>query len=275
VDLNQHLTLVVGGTGKTGRRVAQRLEQRGLAVRIASRSGAPPFDWEDHRTWAPVLRDVGSVYLAYAPDVAAPGAADAIRRFAELAVACGTRRIVLLSGRGEEQSEPSEQAVRDSGARFTVLRSAFFFQNFSEGLLLDPVKSGELAFPAGSVREPFIDAEDLADVAVAALTDDAHAGRTYELTGPRLMTFAEAVAEIAAASGRGVRYVPVSQQEYAAALAPYLAADEVIFLTELFGRVLDGHNAHLGDGVDRVLRRRPRDFTDYARATASTGVWAP
>lgn len=267
-------TLVLGGTGKTGRRVAQRLARRGAAVRVGSRAGAPPFDWDDEGTWAAALRDVGAVYLTYQPDLAMPGAAAAIRRLAGRAVASGARRIVLLSGRGEDEVLPAEQAVRESGASFTILRAAFFFQNFGEGLFLDAVRSGELAFPAGSVAEPFVDAEDIAEVAAAALTADGHADRTYDLTGPRLLTFAEAVAEIAEAAGREIRYVPVSKQQYAASLAPHLPAEVVTFLADLFERLLDGHNAHLADGVERVLGRPPRDFADYARATARTGAWS-
>jgi uncharacterized protein YbjT (DUF2867 family) len=196
-----------------------------------------------------------------------------LRSLAEGAVKYGVRRIVLLSGRGEEQAEKSERGVRECGAAFTVLRAAWFCQNFSEGHLLEPVLSGEVAFPAGNVAEPFVDVEDIADVAVAALTGDAHAGKTYELTGPRLLTFAEAVGEIAGASGRVVNYVPITTEEYGAALAPYLPAGDVAFLSELFRHVLDGHNAHTTDGVERALGRKPRDFRDYARAAAAAGVW--
>jgi uncharacterized protein YbjT (DUF2867 family) len=98
------MTLVLGGTGKTGRRVVHRLEERGLPVRVGSRSGGPPFDWEDWATWAPALRDVESVYISYYPDIAVPGAVAAVRLFADLAVEAGVRRLVLLSGRGEEEA---------------------------------------------------------------------------------------------------------------------------------------------------------------------------
>ena len=265
--------LVLGGTGKTGRRVAQRLTARGLPVRVASRTGAPPFDWMDRGTWPAVLRDVESVYLAYHPDLAVPGAADNIGHLTRLAVEDGTRRIVLLSGRGEDGVLPSERAVRQCGAAYTILRAAWFCQNFSEGHLLGPVLDGEVAFPAGSVAEPFVDAEDIAEVAVAALTHDAHAGKSYELTGPRLLTFAEATAEIAKAAGRAVRYRPISSEQYAAVLAEHVPLEYATFLTELFAGILDGHNAHLADGVQRVLGRAPRDFTRYAEEAASTGVW--
>jgi uncharacterized protein YbjT (DUF2867 family) len=267
--------LVLGATGKTGRRVLARLTARGVPTRAGSRSAPSRFDWEDRSTWAPALRDVKSVYISYYPDVAAPGAAATVGAFAELAVRSGVPRLVLLSGRGEAEAERAEQAVRASGADVTILRSTWFAQNFSESYWVDMV-SGEVALPAGDTPEPFVDADDLADVAVAALTDDRHIGQLYELTGPRLLTFAEAVAEIATATGREVRYVPVSVQEYAAAAAGQGVPSEVIdLLTYLFGEVLDGRNAHLADGVQRALGREPRDFADYARDAAASGVWDP
>lgn len=268
-------TLVLGGTGKTGRRVAQRLEALGRAVRIGSRTGEPPFDWEDRSTWAPALEGAGSVYLTYYPDIAVPGATDAVRSFAELAVRSGASRLVMLSGRGEAEAERAERAVRDTGAELTVVRSTWFMQNFSEDYLLEAVLAGEVALPAGDVPEPFVDADDIADVAVAALTDDRHIGELYELTGPRPLTFAQAVDEIARATGHEIRYIPVSIDEYAAVAAEQGVPREVIeILSYLFGEVLDGRNSHVVDGVKRALGREPRDFTDYARDAANTGVWS-
>ncbi|WP_218825404.1 NAD(P)H-binding protein [Streptosporangium subroseum] len=270
----QKTTLVLGGTGKTGRRVAERLTAAGLRPRIGSRSSEPPFDWEDQATWALALKGVDAVYLAYQPDLAFPGAVAAVRSFTALAVESGVRQLVLLSGRGEEEAGISEQTVRDSGADWTILRSSWFCQNFSEDYLLEPVLAGVIAFPAGDVAEPFVDVEDIADVAFAALTEDGHSGQLYELTGPRLLTFADAAAEIAAASGREIRYVPVSPEQYAAELTEHgVPAEYATSLLDLFTGVLDGRNAHLTDGVRRALGREPRDFADYARATAATGVW--
>lgn len=272
--MNTKSTLVLGGTGKTGRRVAQRLAASGLPVRVGSRSGEPPFDWEDQATWAAALRDVESAYVSYYPDLAVPGAVATIRSFAELAVENGVRRLVLLAGRGEEGAELSELEVRNSGADWTIVRASWFSQNFSENYLLEPLLSGEVALPAGNVGEPFIDADDIADVAVAALTEDGHSGQIYELTGPRLLTFAEAVGEIARATGREIRFVPVSIEEYAAMLAEFdIPAEFVSLLTYLFTEVLDGRNAHVTDGVRRALGREPRDFSDYARDAAASGVW--
>jgi uncharacterized protein YbjT (DUF2867 family) len=218
---------------------------------------------------------VESVYVSYYPDLAVPGAAEAVGSFADLAVRRGVPRLVLLSGRGEPEAEQAEQAVRDSGAELTILRSAWFSQNFSENFLLDAVLSTEVPVPAGEVPEPFVDADDIADVAVAALTEDGHVGQLYELTGPRALTFVEAVDEISKASGRELRYVPVSIEDYAAAAHEQSVPPEFVeLLTYLFGEVLDGRNAHTTDGVQRALGREPRDFADYARDTAATGVWS-
>jgi uncharacterized protein YbjT (DUF2867 family) len=270
-------TLVLGGTGKTGRRVVERLMGRGIPVRVGSRSGEPPFDWEDEATWAPALRDVESVYVSYYPDLAVPGAVAAVRSFAELAVESGVRRLVLLSGRGEEEAQRAERAVQEAGAEWTILRSSWFSQNFSESYLLEPVLSGEVALPAGDMPEPFVDAEDIADVAVAALTDDRHIGELYELTGPRMLTFAQAIDEIAKATGREIRFTPIPMEAYKAALSevPDLPDEFAWLITYLFSEVLDGRNAQLADGVQRALDRQPRDFGEYAREAAATGVWDP
>jgi uncharacterized protein YbjT (DUF2867 family) len=273
-DSARKATLVLGGPGKTGRRVVQRLQARGIPVRVGSRSGEPPFDWEKPATWARALAGVEAVYVSYYPDLTVPGAVETVGSFAELAVRSGVARQVLLSGRGEPEAERAEQAMRDSGAELTILRSTWFAQNFSEDYMLEHVLSGVVALPAADVPEPFVDADDIADVAVAALTEDGHVGRLYELTGPRLLTFAEAVDEIAQATGREIRYVPVSVAEHAAAAAEHGVPAEVVdLLTYLFSEVLDGRNARLADGVQRALGREPRDFGDYARDVAARGVW--
>jgi uncharacterized protein YbjT (DUF2867 family) len=273
------MTLVLGGTGKTGRRVAERLKARGVPTRIGSRSGEPPFDWEDRVTWEPVLRGVGSVYVTYYPDLAVPGSVEAVRSFAELAMENGVGRLVLLSGRGEPEAERAELALQEvvddrADAEWTILRSTWFMQNFSEDYMLEHVLSGEIRLPAGDVPTPFLDADDIANVAVAALIDEGHAGQLYELTGPRSLTFAEAAAEIAGATGRPVRYVPVSLEEHAAEAAEHGVPAEVVeLLTYLFAEVVDGRNANTTDEVRRALGREPRDFADFAREAASSGVW--
>jgi len=268
------LTLVVGGTGKTGRRVAERLESLDRRVRIGSRSADPPFDWNDATTWDDALRGVTAAYVTYYPDLAFPGAVETVRAFADAAVKAGARRLVLLSGRGEPEAQRAEEVVAASGADVTVVRSSWFAQNFSEHFLLHPVLDGTIALPAGGVAEPIIDVDDVADVAVAALTEEGHAGRLYEVTGPRLLTFEEMAAELTAATGREVRFVDVTPEEYAAgAAAAGVPPEEIEGLTELFASILDGRNAYVADGVEQALGRPARDFSDYARRTAASGVW--
>ncbi len=263
-------TLVLGGTGKTGRRIASLLTRQGRPVRIGSRSALPPFDWTRPPTWDAVLDGVHAVYLSFYPDLALPGAAETVAGFVDRAAAAGVRRLVLLSGRGEPRAELSEETVRRSGLAWTVVRSSWFNQNFSEGFLRDAVLAGELALPVGDAAEPFTDADDIAEVAVAALTDERHAGQTYELTGPRLLTFADATAEIAKATGRPIHFVPVRPAEFTAVLREQGLPED---LGELFHLITDGRNARVADGVHRALGRPARDFADYARATAATGVW--
>ena len=271
-------TLVLGGTGKTGRRVARRLHALERPVRIGSRSGRPPFDWNDRATWGPALEGVTSAYVTFQPDVAVPGAAAAVGALAERAGAAGVRRLVLLSGRGEEGALEAERALRDAadaaGAEWTIVRSSFFTQNFSEDFMLEAVLAGEVALPVGDVPEPFIDIEDIADVAVAALTDDRHAGRTYEVTGPRALTFTEATAEIGAAIGREIRYVPVTVDEYARAAEAVLPAEEARAIATLFAKVLDGRNSRPADGVREVTGRDATDFRDFVKAAAAEGAWS-
>lgn len=268
--------LVLGGTGKTGRRVAERLARRSIPHRIGSRRGVIPFDWEDQSTWAGALTGVNAVYIAFYPEVMAPGAAATIRAFAGQAVESGVEHLVLLSGRGEEGAMACEEAVRNAGVEWTVLRCGWFNQNFSENFFVDGLRGGTLALPVGDVTEPFIDAEDIAEVAVAALTEPGHDDEIYELTGPRLLSFSQAVAEIAAASGRDIRFRNIPAEDFAAGMAAEgLPQDFIDLVMELFTQVLDGRNAYLADGVERALGRPPRDFADYAREAAATGVWGP
>jgi uncharacterized protein YbjT (DUF2867 family) len=265
--------LVIGSTGKTGQRVVDQLEARGIAVRHGSRTADIPFDWDNPQTWAPALADVDKVYITYYPDLAIPGSVDAIHELSDLAKEAGVRRLVLLSGRNEVEAQRAEDVVRACGLEWTIVQCAFFSQNFNEGAWLEEVLAGSVSLPVRDVQEPFVDADDIADVVVAALTDDRHVGQLYELTGPRLLSFEDAVAEVAAAAGRDIDFVSVSIDDYVAMLKEYGLPDDFIWLlNHLFTEVL-GSKAQLADGVQRALGRQPRDFTDYAREAAATGVW--
>jgi uncharacterized protein YbjT (DUF2867 family) len=268
-------TLVVGATGKTGRRVVAGLERRGVPTRIGSRSARPGFDWNDRANWAPVLDGVRAAYISFFPDLAVPGAAETVGAFAEAAREAGVERLVLLSGRGEAEAQHAEAVVRAVGLPTTVIRASWFMQNFSESFLLDAVRDGTVALPvAATVVEPFVDADDIADIAVAALTEDGHAGELYEVTGPRLLTFAEAVAEIGAATGRELTFLSIPIEAYASEAAAHgVSPEEIELLTYLFTEVLDGRNESVTDDVRRALGRPPRDFAGYVADTAATGAW--
>lgn len=267
-------TLVLGGTGKTGRRVARRLAERGVTVRAASRSGHPAFHWNDPTGWDALLADVDAVYISYAPDLAIPGATDAVGAFVARAAHHGVRRLVLLSGRGEAEAQRCEALVQAAGIPWTVVRASWFCQNFSEGEFLPMVRAGAIALPAGAVPEPFVDADDIADVAVAALTETDHTGQVYEVTGPRCLTFAEAAAEISRAAGRPVDFVPLSPADFSAAIAGSGAPAHIAWLLDyLFSTVLDGRNARVCNGVQRALGRPPADFAEFARQAAASGAW--
>lgn len=265
--------LVLGATGKTGSRIAARLEERGHAVRRGSRNSPTPFDWEKPETWPSILEGVSAAYISYFPDIAFPGAVEQVEAFTKLAAEKGLPRLVLLTGRGEFHAERAEEVVRSSGVPFTIVRAAWFAQNFSEGALLDPVMAGVLPMPAGDVCEPIIDVDDIAEVAVAALTEEGHAGDLYEVTGPRLMTFADMAAELSHAMGRTVQYVPISFEDFHAEIAN--ANGEMIadVITDIARETLDGRNATVADGVQRALGRAPRDFADFADKASKSGAW--
>lgn len=268
-------TLVIGATGKTGSRVAARLEAMGLAVRRGSRGSATPFDWEAPETWAPTLAGARAAYVTYFPDLAFPGAVEKLESLCETARDLDVEHLVLLSGRGEHHARLGEDVVRASGVDFTIVRAAWFAQNFSEGYLRDPILAGVLPMPGGHTPEPIIDAGDIADVAVAALTRDGHRGALYEVTGPRLMTFAEMAAELSAAIGSPIRHIPISFEEFHAEIAESGGSLVADVFTAIARETLDGRNTQLADGVMRALGRPPRDFADFARDAARAGAWAP
>lgn len=266
--------LVLGGTGKTGRRIAAGLKAKRIPIRIGSRSASPSFDWNNETGWNACLHDVEAVYINYAPDLAIPGAKDAVQAFVDQAKRHGVKRLVMLSGRGESEAQACEQIVQTSGVEWTIVRASWFYQNFSEGAFVDMVNAGQITLPAGDTPEPFVDVDDIAEVAVAALTEPGHAEKIYEVTGPRLMTFAEIASELSKASGREIAYVQIPHEAFISGLADSGAPKEVIWLLDyLFSTVLDGRNAYLTDGIERALGRSPKDFSNYAREVAATSVW--
>lgn len=269
--------LLIGGKGKTGRRVAERLINLGYPnIRIGSRSEAIPFDWEDPGTWPAVVSGMNTVYITFQPDLAIPTATDTIQKFATLANSYGVEKMVLLSGRGEQEAQACEEIVMNTAKKWTIVRASWFNQNFSESLFLEPILSGVVALPRGEALEPFTDADDIADVVVEALIDDRHNEQIYELTGPRLLTFPQAIKEIAEATSRDIKFQPLTLDENVEILRKFQLPEDYIWLVNyLFEEVLDGRNASVSEDIQKALGRKAKDFTEFVRDTAATGVWNP
>lgn len=266
--------LVLGGKGKTGRKVAQQLTEMGHIVRIGSRSETPAFDWEKPATWTNALAGMESVYITYQPDLAVPKALESIKTFTAKAIESGIQQLVILSGRGEKEAQLCEEVVMNTAVNWTVIRADWFYQNFSESFFLDSILAGYLALPQADTRIPFIDTDDIAEVVVKALTETGHEKQIYEITGPRLLTFQQVAEEISKATGRTIQFQAISIEDYIAALRAVQIPEDYIWLIQyLFTNVLDGRNSSTTDVLEKVLGRPPKDFSEYARETAKTGVW--
>lgn len=267
--------LVLGGNGKTGRRVVQLLEkQENVSIRIGSRSASIPFDWEKPETWANVVKDIDSIYITFQPDLAVPYAPEIIQNFTDLATQSGVEKIVLLSGRGEKEAQVCEEIVKTKAKNWTIVRASWFNQNFSESIFLEPILAGFVALPRAEVLEPFTDADDIAEVVTEALLNEKHNGKTYELTGPRLLTFKEAVNEIAEISGKNITFQSLELKEYISMLREYqVPEDEIWLINYLFTEVLDGRNSSITNDIEKILGRKATDFSDYVQKTAQTGIW--
>ena len=267
--------LIIGKYGKTGRRVLQRLESMGVQTRAVSRSTELSFDWQQRETWGPALQGVGAVYVTYQPDLALAQAEDDIEAFTLMAKQAGVEHLVLLSGRGEAGARRAEEIVINSGIAWNIVRASWFFQNFSESFMIDGILQGELVLPAGDIPEPFIDAEDIADVAVASLTDAKHRNRIYEVTGPRAMTFADCMRELSQALQRPVKYTQVPIDDYLDLLDQQGVPEPMQWLLkELFSEVLDGRNSQVQKGVEEALARPATDFQVYVERMIESGCWS-
>jgi len=272
--MKQSPILIIGKNGKTGSRVNQRLQALGYATRPVSRSTRPAFDWENPATWRSAIEGTATAYVTYQPDLAVPGAESTIKAFVQVAAHAGLKHIVLLSGRGEKGAERAEEILKASGLSWNIVRASWFCQNFSESFMLEGILAGELVLPAGDTVEPFIDADDIADVAVAALTEPGHRNKLFEVTGPRAMTFAQCIQEMSDALGRSLKFTTVPIDAYINALSEQGVPEDLQWLLrELFTVVFDGRNCHVMPGVEAVLGRPATDFKTYVQKTIESGVW--
>lgn len=267
--------LVIGGTGKTGRRVLDRLSKSGHNLRIAGRKTNPVFDWENPDTYDAALKDMDRAYIVYYPDLAVPGARQAISTLTGKALKAGLDKVVLLSGKGEAEAEACEEIVANSGLNYTLVRASWFNQNFSEGAFLNAVISGKVALPMSEAEIPFVDADDIAEVVAKVLLDDAYNGETITVTGPRKMTFREVVETMAAALGKEIHYQPISIEEFKDGMKADGLPDTYVWLfSYLFEEVLGNpDNQEVSHDVEKVLGREATDFRDYVAKTLTTGVW--
>ncbi len=267
--------LVIGGTGKTGKRVVKKLSQAGHTVRIGSRNANPKFDWEDRHSWAKALNGMNKVYITFQPDLAVPGALESIEHLVKTANEQGIKKLVLLSGKGEKEAELCEQVIINSGLDYTIVRASWFMQNFSESFFLDPIIAGHVALPKPKAQVPYVDANDIAEVAVAALIDDKHNGQIYELTGPETLTFEEVTSAIAKATGRTIPFTVISLDAYIQMLKGLGVPPDYIWLINyLFTEVLDAENNNIvTNDVEKVLGRKPRSFSSFAAETTFSGIW--
>lgn len=269
--------LVIGGTGKTGRKVASKLTKKGHNVRIGSRSASPEFDWHKPENWSIALKDMDKVYITFQPDLAVPGALEAIEALTKQAKNANIKKLVLLSGKGEREAELCEQVVIHSGIDYTIVRASWFNQNFSESFFLEPIQAGFVALPQSDIKVPYVDTNDIADVAVEALLNDEHNNEIYQLTGPSKHTFKEVITEISKITGRDITFTPIAISAYTNMMKQQEVPEDFIWLVEyLFTEVLGNpNNSEITNDIERVLGRKPKHFSEYLKETAATGVWNP
>ncbi len=269
--------LVIGGTGKTGRKVAEKLINLGHSIRIGSRSATPSFDWNNSNTWEKAMQGMDKIYITFQPDLAVPGALEAIEKLTKLAKKNKVKKLVLLSGKGEREAELCEQVVIHSGIDHTIVRASWFNQNFSESFFLEPIIEGFVALPQAEAKVPYVDTEDIADVVVESLLHDKHNGKIYQLTGSRLLTFKEVIQEISEATERQITFTPIALSAYTSFMKQQNVPADFVWLIEyLFSEVLTNPtNSEITNDIEKVLGRKPIDFSEYVSKNASLGVWTP
>lgn len=268
--------LVLAASGKTGRRVVSQLRERGASVRPASRSSEIRFDWADPSTWPAALEGIAGVYLVV------PEGPEPVQSFVAAMESAGVQRVVLLSSRNlegnylfEASMGAAEAALKASSLQWTIVRANFFMQNLSEDFLYSAVEAGRLALPTGNTPEAFINAEDIAAVAVTALLEDGHASKVYEVSGPEAITYADAIAQIVEASGYALVYEDLSPEAYEQELVSQGADSETVeAFNDLWKSVRDGLYSEVTDTVRQVIGREPISFGDYvAGVVAEKRVW--
>lgn len=267
-------TLIIGSSGKTGSRILSKLNQAGYPVRLGSRKAEPTFDWEKPEGWEEVLQGINQVYISFQPDLAVPTSLEAIKTLVQVCRSNQVKRLVLLSGRGEPEARACEQIVQNSGLEWTILRSSWFLQNFSEGMFLEQILEGRVLFPKVAAKEPFVDLDDLCELAFASLVTDKHKNKLYELTGPELVSFKDVFETIAEVTNQPISFEELPLDDYLVTLKSFGLPEDVLWLISyLFRTVLDGRNESVVNDLELALGRKPKDFQTYAKETAKSGIW--
>jgi uncharacterized protein YbjT (DUF2867 family) len=271
----KHNILVIGGTGKTGRRVVEKLTLNNHNVRIGSRTCDPAFDWDDRSTYEKALKGMDRAYITYYPDLAVPGAKEAIEVLTKIAIKERLKKVVLLSGKGEKEAEACEKIIANSGLNYTLVRASWFNQNFSESFFLEPILAGHVALPLAKAEVPFVDADDIADVVTKVMLDDSYNGKTITVTGPRKLTFKEAIEEIAKGSNREIIFQPISLEAYIEGMkAAGVPSDYVWLFGYLFKEVLGNpENQVISNDIEKVLGRKAIDFKEFVKTNSETRIW--
>ncbi len=271
-----NFVLVTAPNSKTGKQVVKLLEKENIPFRAASRSTSPSFDWEDEKTWSPAMSGTNAIYAVIPPNLAFADMPVRFKTFLKHCEAEQIKRIVLLSGRGEEEASRIEDIALSSTIPTTVLRASWFAQNFSEGYFVEGVANGLLALPSKLVREPFIDTRDIAKAAAFALKDTSSNDNIYELTGPELLSFEDVANKFTKHLDQPVTFVYVPLEDYLNELQQFgVPSDEIELTRFLFDELLDGRNAYTTSDLNLLLGEQGTSFEQFIQHTKSSGVWQP
>jgi uncharacterized protein YbjT (DUF2867 family) len=263
--------LIIGGTGKVGSRVTQYLTTAGHVARVASRTGGDVrFDWRDADSYRPAVEGADGIFIV------GPGSATdwspSLTRLLEVAAAAGVRRVVLLSARGVEflpdgAVARAERAVQDGSIPWTILRPSHFAQNFTEAMFV-PVDGAVIA-PVGDGAEPFVDVDDIAQVASTVFGSDDWRNEIIDISGPSALGFVDAVAVLAEHTGRPTRFEDESAEDHIARLRSANTPEGYIeWRMAMLGGIRSGADAYVSDGVERVLGRPATSFPEWAAREA-------
>jgi uncharacterized protein YbjT (DUF2867 family) len=276
--------LVTGATGNIGSRVVERLLRRGERPRVFARDAAKAAqrygdrvdirvgDFDDSASLSAAVDGADVVFLV----TSGPDLAEKDKHAADAAKSAGVELLVKLStddvahgvGTGVWHRE-GEAAIRDSGVGFVFVQPSGFMDNllnWAHAIKADRV----VRCAAGDGAIPFIHSDDIADVAIAAMTQPQFAGQSLPITGPQALSFADMTAKVGAAIGRELRFEPRSEDDERRAQAGWGSPQAVIEARlSIFRAIRDGRLAAVSDNVAKILDREPISFDRWAQQNAA------